>query len=450
VSASLPERLYLHVRSGAVFPEPGVAILAVSGGPDSVAMLDLFANLAPRLGLTLIVGHVDHGIHPHSSAVAESVAALASRYDLPFEAARLALGPGASETRARQARYRVLRRAQKQHGADYLLTAHHADDQLETVLMRVLKGSGPAGLAGIPPTGPRGLVRPLLPFSRQELLDHVLARDLPYFCDPANEDPRHLRSWLRVTVLPVLRERMGPLAGIGMLSLARQAKREAGAWDALLAELPGLDVRVTEGLCDVARDVLTGYDNALAERILRAAAQRGGMRLGPRTAARAVRFAARAPSGRRMDLGGGLVAEAAFERLTVSRRPAEPAEQRIQGEEGEAAFGGWQVQWRREPAPSRAALVRTSWVTWVDVADGELVVRAPHAGDRLVPLGGSGRRRVARLLMEAKVARGERGAHPVVASGEVLWVPGVCRSGARLPAPGMPSMRIEVGRRHAG
>lgn len=413
-------------------------------------MLDLFANLAPRLGLTLIVGHVDHGIHPRSAAVAESVAVLAARYGLPFEGLRLELGAGASETRARQARYRLLRRAQKKNGAAYLLTAHHADDQLETVLMRVLKGSGPSGLAGIPARGPRGLVRPLLPFSRQDLLDHVLARELPYFCDPANEDPRHVRSWLRTSVLPVLRERLGPLLGVGLQSLARQARREAGAWAALLAELPGLDVRVADGVCDVARDVLTGYDNALAERVLRAAAQRGGLRIGPRSAARLVRFAAKAQSGRRMDVGAGLVAEVAFERLTVSRRRAEPAEQRIQGDDGELAFGGWHVQWRREPAPSRAALVRTGWVTWVDVVGGDLVLRAPRPGDRLVPLGGSGRRRVARLLMEAKVARGERGAHPVLASGEVLWVPGVCRSGARLPAPGTPSVRIEVGRRQAG
>ncbi len=420
----------------------------MSGGPDSVALLDLLATLAPKLGLALLVAHADHGILDQSAEAARQVESLALRYGLPCEVGRLALGAGTGETRARLARYRFLRRVQSAHAAEYLVTAHHADDQAETVMLRLLRGSAPAGLSGIPAVGPRGLVRPLLPFRRAELLAHAAALGVPLFHDPSNDDPRHLRAWVRGSVLPVLAERLADGGADALLAVARHAQREVRAWDDVLAELPGLDVRAGEGTCSVAREVLTGYHNVLAERVLRAAARRAGLRLPPRAAARAVKFAARAPSGRRLDLPGGLVAEVAFERLSVGRSRVAPTQLRIQSNEGEARYGAWSVQWRTEPAPARAALARQGWVTWVEPTPGELVVGPPKPGDRLVPVGGTGRRRVARLLMEARVPRMDRGAYPVIAAnGDVLWVPGVCRSGARLPAPGTPAVRIEVGRR---
>ena len=141
----LPERLRAHLAGSRLFAEPGLAVLAVSGGGDSLALLDLLAGLAPALGLGLLVAHADHGILPGSAEVARRVAAVArERYGLEAATAALALGPGASETAARLARYRFLRALQAERSARYLVTAHHADDQVETVLLRVLRGSGPA------------------------------------------------------------------------------------------------------------------------------------------------------------------------------------------------------------------------------------------------------------------------------------------------------------------
>src|SRR6185503_8761872 len=104
-------------------------------------------------------------------------------------------------------RYRWLRTIQESRAARYLVTAHHRDDQIETVLLRVLSGSGLAGLAGIASRGRDGLVRPLLPFGREELSAHIAERGLPHHDDPANRDPRHLRSWLRTAIIPRLIER---------------------------------------------------------------------------------------------------------------------------------------------------------------------------------------------------------------------------------------------------
>lgn len=104
-------------------------------------------------------------------------------------------------------------------------------------------------------------------------------------------------------------------------------------------------------------------------------------------------------------------------------------------------FGPLVLAWRRERAP--AAVPREGWTTWL--AAGSLAVRARRTGDRVVPVGGVGRRKVTRLLMEARVPRSARAAYPVVTSdGEVVWLPGVCRAAARVPAPGAEAVRIDA------
>ena len=128
---------------------PGRALVAVSGGPDSVALLDLLNRTRDHHRLELVVAHFDHGIHPESPRVADAVAAFARSLGLPHEVGRAALGPGAGETSARAARYAWLEATRVRLGAAVILTAHHANDQVETVLMRALAGSGPAGLAGM-------------------------------------------------------------------------------------------------------------------------------------------------------------------------------------------------------------------------------------------------------------------------------------------------------------
>ncbi len=438
----LVDRLRAHLGAARLFPEPGLALLAVSGGGDSLALLDLFATLAPELELVLLVAHADHGIAPDGAAIAAGVERQArSQYGIETVVGRLDLGAGASETRSRLARYRFLRAVQAERGARYLLTAHHADDQVETVVLRVLRGSAPAGLRGIVARGPRGLVRPLLPFFHAELLAHAERAGLRVAHDPANRDPRHLRSWVRTVLLPLVAERLGADAGRALLELARHAGREVRAWDAVLDCLPGLALRATDGRLEVARAALRGYDNVLGSRILRAAAARAGVHLAPATASRLARFAGRAASGRRLALGGGLVAEAAFDSLVVGRGYPVPDTLALEGAGGEAAFGSCSLAWRSEPAP--ATLPRGGWTTWLAV--GGLVVRGPQAGDTIMPIGGVGRRKVSRLLMEARVPRSRRAAYPVVVSGDdVVWIPGVCRSAERIPEPGREAVRIDA------
>jgi tRNA(Ile)-lysidine synthase len=445
MAQSLLDRLRAHLRETRLLEGPACAVLAVSGGADSLALLDLVASLASELRLQLLVAHADHGILEESSRVAAQVRDIARRrYGLDCVTGELRLGPRAGETRARAARYRFLRAVQAEHGARYLLTAHHADDQIETVLLRLLRGSAPAGLAGIAPRGPNGLVRPLLSFVRSELSAHAESLGVPITCDPSNADPRHFRAWVRHILLPVITERLGHQARSALLGVSAHAAHEVEAWDAALEALPGLLIRVEPGRAEVARVVLSGYDNALAGRVLRAAARRAGLVLGPRAAELAAAFAARAASGRRLILGERLRAEAAFDHLVLCGERSTPGPSVLEGGEGGLRFGRYRIRWRSELAPE--ALERGGWTTWV--RPGSLLVRSPRPGDRLVPLGGTGHRRVARLLMEARVPRADRPVYPLVErDGAVVWVPGVCRAGDELPGAGEPAVRIDVGHR---
>ena len=447
MSTDLPARLLAHLEEGGLFPDPGLALLAVSGGPDSVAMLDLLVHVAPQLRLDLAVAHVDHGILPESDSVARGVKELAERYGLESHLARLELGAGASETRAREARYDALRELQRSTGARYLATAHHADDQVETVLHRLLRGSGVAGLAGIPERGPRGLVRPLLSLRREELerwLDEVDLNAAVVHRDPSNSDERHDRVWIRRKLLPTIVQRFGPEAERRLLEVARHAGSERRAWASLLRSLEELEFRAKRGSVEVARAPLQRYDKTLSEALLRALAREVGCVVGPRRAALLRRFACRSSSGRVMQLGAGFEAELAFDRLRIV--PVSGRSATVEGvvcgaePEGVVRWHGWELAWR----PDRAGRsTRRSLVSWF--TPGEGIFRGAAEGDRIAPLGGVGRRKVRRLLMESRVPFTERAGYPVlVRDDDVLWIPGVCRSRLDVPQAGGSAMRLEA------
>ena len=422
--------------------ETGPALVAVSGGRDSVVLLDLLVATQEDHGLKLMVAHVDHGITHESAEVAEQVRALATEYGLPFFQTRCQLGPDATETEARSRRYAWLEGRRQALGAAVILLAHHADDQAETVLMRALSGSGPAGLAGMAPRqGP--LVRPLLGFGRQELEQYAVERGLSWWDDPANADPRHFRSWVREELLPRLRARI-PDIEPRLLKLGDQARADRGAWNALLDVLPELDCRLEPDGCSVAAPVLARYDSGLAATVLQALARRAGCVLGRTRAERVLRMAQRGMSGRTVELGGRWRAELAFGRLRIFSQVAQPVPHMIPvplPRHGDVEWGSWSIRWQPEPAP--AAQQRKARSAWFPPE--ELVLRAARSGERMRPLGGVGSRSLGRCFQEARVPKSWRAGWPVFASeGEVVWIPGVCRSGVLVPEAGTEAVRVDV------
>jgi tRNA(Ile)-lysidine synthase len=419
----------------------GRALVAVSGGPDSLTLLDLLVQSRDVHGLELIVAHLDHGIHPGSSLVAERVRSLAAAYHLPCEVGRLALGPAASETLARERRYAWLEAVRLRQGARLIFTAHHADDQVETVLMRALAGSGPAGLAGM--AAIQGtVVRPLLSIRRTDLADYLKEAGLAAWLDPANIDRRHLRSWIRHELLPLVRERL-PRAELNLERLAAQAAGNRAAWDAVLDLLPALDLRDEPGEISVAARGLAEYDSTLAQAVLLALARRVGCPLGPTRAGRVLTLLDHSVSGSRVPLGRHWTAELAFGRLRIFAAEREPPDGpwAVVGQHGSGTWGRWRFWWERTTAPERQD--RAGLSAWFTLEP--LTVRAWAPGEKVKPLGGTGRRLVVRCFQEVQVPRSRRGSWPVLAqSDEVTWIPGVCRSDNRLPAEGTEALRVDA------
>lgn len=183
----------------------GVRVLAaVSGGADSVALLDVLARLRGRAGFGLFAHGVDHGLRPESGMELDLVESFARQRDVPFGRTQIVVEQGGNlEARARDARWRALREAATRVGADRIATGHHADDRAETVLIRILRGTGVLGLAVLPPQeGDR--IRPLYRARRADIDAHVARHGLPYSHDSSNDDPRFLRNVVRRDVLPAL------------------------------------------------------------------------------------------------------------------------------------------------------------------------------------------------------------------------------------------------------
>lgn len=201
-------------------------LVAVSGGPDSVALLSILHDLAPAWNLSLAVVHCHYGLRgAESDDDAAFVTSLCRRWNIPclikpLSTARSRAGASSSlQARARDSRYRLFRRLAAELGAERVALGHTADDQAETVLLRLLRGAGVRGLAGMPPIREGLFVRPLLTISRQEILSYLEAMRLSYRIDSSNAKPIYLRNRVRHELLPVMQS----LAPAVTRILARQA-----------------------------------------------------------------------------------------------------------------------------------------------------------------------------------------------------------------------------------
>lgn len=171
-------------------------VVAVSGGVDSVVLLDLLAQTDSRL----IVAHFDHGIRHNSHEDAEFVKQLAAKYDVPYEEEQANLGPTASEEQARKARYEFLENTVKKHNAAAVITAHHQDDFIETSIINVLRGTGRHGLTSL--KNRPGLLRPLLQIPKTELIAYANTNNISWKEDETNQDTKYLRNKVRLEIVP--------------------------------------------------------------------------------------------------------------------------------------------------------------------------------------------------------------------------------------------------------
>ena len=179
--------------------EPGTYIVAVSGGVDSMVLLDLLRHQAD---LTLVVAHVDHGARADSYLDHDLVESYAAKHGLTFESTRLALGSHPSEAAARSARYSFLQHCSKKYKARSIILAHHQDDLIETALLAIMRGTGWRGLA--PFGGPSTCERPLINVTKHTLIGYARTHSVPWREDSTNTDETYTRNYIRHTLIPML------------------------------------------------------------------------------------------------------------------------------------------------------------------------------------------------------------------------------------------------------
>jgi tRNA(Ile)-lysidine synthase len=409
-------------------------LVAVSGGADSVALLHLLLTLAPELSLSLHVLHVDHGLRSDSDRDAAFVCGLAARLGVPADVARVTVPHGGSlEAAARAERYAALDAHARRLGARRIALGHTADDQAETVLMRMLGGAGVRGLAGMPAVRGR-VIRPLIETRRADLVALLQAAGLPWIEDPSNRDPRFLRNRIRHELLPLLSGSYNPdlVASLDRLARLCRATVDTIEWVAR-RELDRLALATADAIV-LPHAALAELPPQVAAEVLRQAAERLGSRAplrawGHRGLARVLA----SPPPRRAFRLGGLVVEVSSGRvrLAARERPALPARELTVPGQVELPEIGHALS-ARVLSASGYVLPRASERVSFDAGrlPSRLTVRARRPGDRFSPFGGAGERRLKSFLIDLKIPRWERARLPLVeADGRILWVGGVRRSG---------------------
>jgi tRNA(Ile)-lysidine synthase len=421
-------------------PGRGAHVLAaVSGGPDSTALVAALAELRASHGLVVTAAHLDHALRAESAAEAEAVAALCARLGVPCARRRVEIRRGGDlEARARQARYRALRETAATVGAAWIATGHTLDDQAETVLLRLLRGAGRGGLGGMRPVRGR-LFRPLLAATRADVRRFLADRELPFAVDRSNADLAHARNRVRRLLVPLLEAEFNPRLRAALGEAAARLADEDALLDALAR--PRLDALVDEGrlVVDVARE-----PSALTRRIIRMwLADRGGRRIGARHVESVLALAAGGTPGSVPVPGPARVVREGQGLILREGREARSESFHLEIAPGAAARHPgrlWQLVLRdarpRRPGEDRAPDAEHALFDADGLPRTGLVVRPPHPGDRVRLLGG-GSRKVQDVLVDAKVPRESRAAVPLlVAEGEVLWVAGILRGAGAALGPG--------------
>lgn len=444
---------------------PGIHILAaVSGGADSTAMLHALAALARASGFKVSTAHLNHRIRGRSAERdAQFVRECASRLgvrcycgsvDVPALARRRGLS---IEMAARQARYDFLERIALRIGADAVATAHTADDQAETVLLKLARGAGSGGLGGIAPVAWRGgvtIVRPLLTATRDQVIRYLESRRLAWREDETNRDRQYLRNRVRHVVLPSLARQLNPRIRENLARAAELVRADNEVLDGMVRQW---QARHCPPGGQLPRRALLRLPLGLRRRIVQAWLAERGMapeKIEFAVVEQVLALATGSAGSATLSLPDGQIVCREYNRLRVFAKTA-------------AGKSGFRVP-LKVPGVTRVPAIGVKVVVEVKpgvdkprpVGPGNypalaslgrverrgLVIRSWRPGDRIRPFGMRGSKKIHDILVDAKVPRADRGRIPVVAHGDtIVWLPGYrVASGWEVRDSRRPALQLRI------
>lgn len=409
-----------------MLPEPGGRVLvAVSGGRDSLCLLQYLHDLGRERGFAVAAGHLNHAMRPEADADEEFVRDFCRRRDIPFYSQRVPVYEMARqwgltvEEAGRRARYTFLERTAADIDAGRIATAHHLQDQAETVLLHLLRGTGPEGLGGIPPV--RGkFIRPLLETSREEIEAYNASQRIENIVDSTNEDVHYARNRLRLRVWPELLQ-INPAAARNIARCGAIARRESEYLNELAAQ------NLPETGTDISCAALLRADEVLRRRMVRLLLERLPAGKKDVTAGHIDAVLRLAETGGVLALPAGMQAVCRRGRLTLELADSGPGPLPLHP--GENRWGAWRILLSDTPLPGAAALT---------VPPGsELTARLWQGADRLRLPGSRGSRSVKRLLADRGLLPERRREIPVICvDGRPAYLPGVGIDEVFLPPAG--------------
>ena len=418
-------------------------LVGVSGGPDSVALLHSLVALAPKWSLRLIVAHLNHQLRgPTADKEAAFVNNIATDLRIPCEVASRDVAAYGTRHRlslqeaARAVRYAFYDEVAAKYSAEKIALGHHADDNAESILIHLLRGTGPLGLAGMPPVRDGRIIRPLIDLTRKEILAFLERRGLQYVQDPSNLNTDYLRNRIRHQLLPLLKTEYNPNTVDALNRLGSILRDEEDFWDLTVRELVQ-DPSWEHGSQGISVPIgrLSALHPALLRRVLRHAilSVKGDLkRLGHVHVQAVIQLiVGSSPSGR-LDLPGGITVWRDRETLRFLSEPPHKI--------AEFAYDILGIQTTRIPEIGQALKLHTcnrsdvldprSYPLTTALFDMEtiifpLTVRNFNDGDRFTPLGMNGSQKVKTFFINQKVARSERLRCPILLSGgHIIWVGG--------------------------
>jgi tRNA(Ile)-lysidine synthase len=412
--------------------------VAVSGGPDSVALLHVLDRLRRRRypSIALTVAHLNHRLRGEESDADERfVRDLAATLGLEFTSTQLDIGALAQksgrnvEEVAREERYRFLRHAALRLSARRIATGHTLSDQAETVLMRLVRGAGGEGLSAIHPVVDDLIIRPLLGATRSEVIAYCEAIDAPYRIDRTNLELNLFRNRIRHDILPRLAD-LNPGVEESLARAAENLRLDENYFDDVVAQLmPECKAPEREGRLSLRIAPLCALHAALRRRALRAAIRelRGDLHgISQSHMEAAEHLLQSGMSGKRVHMPG-LIVWREFDVLTMTRDRPEP-ELRPQPmvEEHAVQWGSFLLGLRRGLSTEESLLVPGAVLLDDDRLPGRLRIRARRPGDRYIPAGHHKSMKLKRLMIENRIPVTERKLWPIVVSAEddrIVWAP---------------------------
>jgi tRNA(Ile)-lysidine synthase len=432
-----------------LFAEGDTIVVAVSGGADSVALLDILSSLAD-LHLDLIIAHLNHKLRGAESDGDEAfVSCLAGSYGLPAEISSVDVAQLARDQRlsleeaGRTARYRFFGEVARRYGAQAIATAHHADDQAETVLMRLLRGTGASGLRAIAPKSGNNVVRPLLAVTRGEILAYLHERGLSYRTDSSNADTGFLRNRIRHKLLPSL-ESYNTMVRERLAATATALARDEEVLETCTEAAFGRHGRKSDGRVTIDVVGCMKEQEGIRFRLYRRAIllARGSLTRISATHLQEIDLMASAPKPHlSLSLPEGTLVSKCYNVLSFASAPCSEQmpqnETRVEGLGEHALPGGYRLIVEEALLPgSWEEIPRHVACFDADVAPFPWIVRPFRAGDRIVPLGMTGHKKVKDVFIDAKVPMSLRRRIPLLFCGErLLWIAGVRRSGEASLSP---------------